>query len=102
MSESARDEALRLSKEAGLFLDYRLETPHHNERQVTAVKRLIALARQRPGWIWVPQEPTQAMLDRAQPICGDPEACNDDQPFTDASEVWELMLAAAPKPEEEA
>jgi hypothetical protein len=94
MTESARDEALRLSKEAGVFLDYRLETPHHNERQVTAIQRLIALARQRPGWVWVPKEPTKEMRKAGAQLwmTGDPEG--------NAKCTYQAMLAAAPRPED--
>jgi hypothetical protein len=48
MTESARDEALRLAREA------ELEEVFHAWQ--SNFVRLIALARQRPGWVWLPEE----------------------------------------------
>jgi hypothetical protein len=57
MSESARDEALRLAREAGCTEVQ--PNPMGCYLAYEDLERLIALARQRPGWVWVPQEPTQ-------------------------------------------
>ena len=82
---SAREEALRLAREAGLFdveeaRDLTLEFEQ-------AITRFVVLARQRPGWVWVPREPTLGMR----------MAGKFDQSTT---ELYKAMIAAAPKPEE--
>jgi hypothetical protein len=81
-TESARDEALRLAREAG----FELPMP---EMRLSNCMRLIALARQRPGWVWVPEDATQAMC----------EAVFDVRPSL-ANAVWHQMVRAAPKPGE--
>jgi len=61
MTESARDEALRLAREAG-----GTESTAYAHRMWLApahLERLIALARQRPGWVWVPEELTKHPWD---------------------------------------
>jgi hypothetical protein len=79
-TESARDEAVRLAMEAG----FELPMP---EMRLSNCVRLIAIARQRPGWVWLPDEMTVEMF-QAYDL-----APNWKQGYRD-------MLAAAPKPEE--
>jgi hypothetical protein len=60
MTESARDEALRLAKEAGFDFDDDSQLLVNIPNEV--FERIIVLARQRPGWVWVPEEPTSDQL----------------------------------------
>jgi hypothetical protein len=86
MTESARDEALRLAREAGFSIvegvtDY---------ADADLLVHLVELARQRPGWVWVPEEPTYRMLSASYyPDCN----------AAKRTEIYKAMLAAAPKPE---
>jgi len=91
MTESARDEALRLAREAG-----GTESTAYAHRMWLApahLVRLIAVARQRPGWVWVPKEltPEMARVYRQWHDSG--------KHYMDAT-IWREMLAAAPKPGE--
>jgi hypothetical protein len=93
-TESAREEAFRLGEESGLLAAIRDEWDYMEEATIpvgsmAAIERLIALARQRPGWVWVPEDATQAMC----------EAVFDVRPSL-ANAVWHQMVRAAPKPEE--
>jgi hypothetical protein len=84
LTESARDEALRLAKTVG----FQFEPDHGVNFAVgseAALERLITLARQRPGWVWVPEKPTDEMY----------KAYDNSTP----EEFWGEMLAAASKPE---
>jgi hypothetical protein len=83
--EFARDEALRLWKEAGWNTSDFPPTAF----ELACVERLIALARQRPGWVWVPEDATEAMCNAAFDV----------RPSL-ANAVWHQMIRAAPKPEE--
>jgi len=102
MSESARDEALRLIKEAVLAdetFDKRFDTIGYARFSVEELVRLIALARQRPGWVWVPEEPTEAMvhaywLDIETPML------SYETPRAALTSRWKALLAAAPQPGE--
>jgi hypothetical protein len=60
IDESARGEALRLAREAGFDPDFKFFP--EAESWLGKIERLIALARQRPGWVWAPQEPTPEMI----------------------------------------
>jgi len=92
MTESARDEALRLAREAFPVV-YRgpLGSPEL-AFTIEGAMELIALARQRLGWVWVPDEPTQAMWEAAKTTVPDGWGNLDD--------MYRAMLAAAPKPGE--
>jgi hypothetical protein len=60
VNESAREEALRLSIEAGLW---ECDSSSHNWRgHEQHIERLIALARQRSGWVWLRTETAEQML----------------------------------------
>jgi hypothetical protein len=103
--ESARDEALRLIvKVCDLpvhkIMDF--ETGNY-PLSLEQVERLIALARQRPRWVWVPQEPTKEMLLAII------KSYEDRQLYTRklkvsaeeyAADDWRAALKAAPKPQE--
>jgi hypothetical protein len=53
-TESARDEALRLAREAGMLeYEVRFDGTSKFVFYERDLERLIALARQRPGWVWV-------------------------------------------------
>lgn len=87
-NESARDEALRLLV---------MEEIYATDGYVAAMSldsfvRLIALARQRPGWVWVPEKGTNAIFAAGMSY---------DSRFTRllVEAMWMSMLAAAPKPE---
>jgi hypothetical protein len=63
--ESARQEALRLAREAGFeFVDQQDMIPPECfpltdskvQYGLEAFMRLVSLARQRPGWVWVPED----------------------------------------------
>jgi hypothetical protein len=103
MSESAREEALRLARECwfdpgrGPILDQ--------------FERLIALARQRPGWVWVQDGVLQLLQQELHGIATvDTSKWDDITP--EEFKAWarsrashtlqqvDAMLAAAPKPEE--
>jgi hypothetical protein len=97
MTESAREEALRLAREAGFFPEISND-PNSPPSWWTAghdpqFMRLIALARQRPGWVWVPDKGSDAIF-----VAG----MSYDSRFTRllVEAMWKSMLAAAPKPEE--
>jgi hypothetical protein len=105
MTESAREEALRLAREAGFDLHW----PREPEVGVfkngwvaedEQIERLIALARQRPRWVWVPEEPTREMLLKMEAAGPNPD--NDDgmDPFRWERGSYKAALAAAPKPGE--
>ena len=49
------------------------------------------------GWVLVPKEPTQAMVDEACEVLG--ITCEDEEEST--REVYRAMLAAAPEPQED-
>jgi hypothetical protein len=89
MTESARDEALRLAERFG-HKTFGISGPIKVKYEFTeeGLIGLIALARQRPGWVWVPKEPTSEMINAAFWEDGEQTARN----------VWREMLAAAPKP----
>jgi hypothetical protein len=104
MTESAHDEALRLIvKVCDLpvhkIMDF--ETGNY-PLSLEQVERLIALARQRPGWVWVPEKPTEDMQSAG--------VNGWDQGLLRANQLmnrislawwcWQAMLAAAPKPGE--
>jgi hypothetical protein len=93
MTESARDEALRLAREAGFEIG---ELTDGDEIDffgcVTDGVRLIALARQRPGWVWVPKESTEAMIEALEAAYAPAEGT--------ALAAYTAVLAAAPKPGE--
>jgi hypothetical protein len=96
MNESARDEALRLWSEAHKLGAGR--TPQNDDEVADTMRlsvhqlvHLIALARQRPGWVWVPEDPDfrmqHAMQLAAQAGCQDVG-------------IYKAALAAAPNSEE--
>jgi hypothetical protein len=92
MTESARDEALRLAMECGF-------DPGRGPI-LDQFERLIALARQRPGWVWVPEEPTEAMvhaywLDIETPML------SYETPRAALTSRWKALLAAVPAPGKE-
>ena len=72
-AESTREEALRLARQVEL-LDYDPDPADGDYTTLMKYERLIALARQRPGWVWIRIETAEQM--RAD------------------------LLEAAPKPEE--
>jgi hypothetical protein len=81
-AESARDDDLRLLEQAGFGnpnLGMQLKDAVHIDPRLF---KLIALARQRPGWVWVPDDPNKMPLF-AHGI---------------AASTWKSLLAAAPKP----
>ena len=88
--ESARQEALRLAREAGFVT----ASGVWSDIAVTQLIRLIALARQRPGWVWVPEEPTTRMLQEIW------ERGDGDLYFVRRKACYTNMLVAAPKPED--
>jgi hypothetical protein len=96
MTESARDEALRLAREAFPVV-YRgpLGSPEL-AFTIEGAMELIALSRQRSGWVWVPEEPTIEMIYKGymkitQCIESDSR---------DIGPCYRAMLAATPKQEE--
>src|SRR6202030_4255909 len=58
--------------------------------KLSQVVRLIALARQRPGWVWVPEEPTWEMLEAIEEAYAPIEATG--------RAAYMAALAAAPQP----
>jgi hypothetical protein len=100
VSESARDEALRLLHEAGFEqLADKDDDPMCSDPREAWIgstyrtERLIALARQRSGWVWVPEKGSDAIFAAGMSY---------DSRFTRllVEAMWKSMLAAAPKPEE--
>lgn len=88
MSESFREEALRLAREAGFGIE-RDEFICVGAMIITNnIERLIALARQRQGWKWVPEEPTGEMMQKFRLCC---------DYHTTWTEAWNATLAAAPR-----
>jgi hypothetical protein len=100
-TESARDEALRLAREAGIGSP----VPGSENAWVLIpdeLVRLVALARQRPGWVLVPEMPTEEMLSAG--LAGWDYTSMTAAPLSNrtilAAVTYHRMLAAAPKPEE--
>jgi hypothetical protein len=99
MSESAREEALRLAREAGLYLD--ANSAEHWRGNTDALMRLIALARQRPGWVWAPEDLIRQAWERLSIVA----KTNDQETWDVAIKLEEIIdalevLATAPKPGE--
>jgi hypothetical protein len=100
---SAREEALRLAREAGLFdveeaRDLTLEFEQ-------AITRFVVLARQRPGWVWVPEDQTVEMIEAGKDErirCFETKG-RETNPVSVGEalgRIFRVMLAAAPKPED--
>jgi hypothetical protein len=108
MTESARDEAVRLARESGIGSP----VPGSKNAWVLIpdeLVRLIALARQRPGWVWVPKQWTTSMAHAGYLAAEKAKAENRSIACTECGEIYnamiavseaEQLLAAAPKPGE--
>lgn len=64
-------------------------------RQAAEIDRLAAMAQPPAGWVLVPVEPTQMMVERA---CESIDHLG--VRWSDMREAYEAALAAAPKPED--
>jgi hypothetical protein len=107
MTESAREEAFRLGEESGLLAAIREEWDYMEEATIpagsmAAIERLIALARQRPGWVWVPEEPPLGLCTVFDQASHDGRRAWVDRIHEGLRAVFKeaAKLAAAPKLEE--
>jgi hypothetical protein len=102
-TESKREEALRFAQLAHSESQPTLEPEEIFPLTAEELERVVYLARQRKGWVWVPEEPTREMLLAIL------KSYEDRQLYTRklrtsaeeyAADDWSAALAAAPKPEE--
>jgi hypothetical protein len=68
-AESTREEALRLARQVEL-LDYDPDPADGDYTTLMKYERLIALAHQRPGWVWVPEDLIRQAWE--DPRCSEP------------------------------
>jgi len=93
MTESARDEALRLAADSGFskrLLEY-FESPS----AAAALCILVEKARQRPGWVWVPKQWTTAMAHAGYLEAEKAKAEGRYIACAECGEIYIAMIAAA-------
>ena len=109
MTEDAKAEALRLAKEAGFLVNVEtnplfvcVDRDVIRELEASFV-RLIALARApQAGWVLVPKEPTDAMIQAMQAsMYDDGPAKRGHIEYALWEQVYGDLLAAAPNAQEE-